>query len=48
LIISFGEEWLIDGGRFTSFAAGLHDRQSRTPSRRLKRTTRGRERRGSR
>jgi AraC-like DNA-binding protein len=30
LIISFGEEWLIDGERFTSFAAGLHDRQVTT------------------
>src|SRR5918999_4556322 len=26
LIISFGDEWLIDGERFTSFGAGLHDR----------------------
>jgi AraC-like DNA-binding protein len=26
LIVSFGEEWLIDGERFTSFGAGLHDR----------------------
>lgn len=30
LIFSFGEEWLIDGRRFTSFAAGLHDRQVTT------------------
>ena len=30
LIISFGEEWLINGERFTSFAAGLHDRQVTT------------------
>lgn len=30
LIVSFGEEWLIDGERFTSFAAGLHDRQVTT------------------
>lgn len=30
LIFSFGEEWLINGDRFTSFAAGLHDRQVTT------------------
>jgi AraC-like DNA-binding protein len=30
LMISFGEEWLINGERFTSFAAGLHDRQVTT------------------
>jgi AraC-like DNA-binding protein len=30
LIVSFGEEWTIDGERFTSFAAGLHDRQVTT------------------
>jgi AraC-like DNA-binding protein len=30
LIVSFGEEWVIDGERFTSFAAGLHDRQVTT------------------
>jgi AraC-like DNA-binding protein len=30
LIVSFGEEWLIDGERLTSFAAGLHDRQVTT------------------
>jgi AraC-like DNA-binding protein len=30
LIVSFGEEWLINGERFTSFAAGLHDRQVTT------------------
>jgi AraC-like DNA-binding protein len=30
LIISFGEEWLINGERFMSFAAGLHDRQVTT------------------
>jgi len=24
VVISFGEEWRIDGERFTSFAAGLH------------------------
>ena len=30
LIVSFGEDWLIDGKRFTSFAAGLHDRQVTT------------------
>jgi AraC-like DNA-binding protein len=30
LIVSFGEEWLIDGNRCTSFAAGLHDRQVTT------------------
>jgi AraC-like DNA-binding protein len=30
LIISFGEDWLINGDRFTSFAAGLHDRQVTT------------------
>jgi AraC-like DNA-binding protein len=30
VIVSFGEEWLIDDERFTSFAAGLHDRQVTT------------------
>ena len=30
LVISFGHEWLIDGQRLTSFAAGLHDRQVTT------------------
>lgn len=30
LIVSFGEEWLINDERFTSFAAGLHDRQVTT------------------
>src|SRR5918999_6205395 len=30
LMISFGEGWLINGERFTSFAAGLHDRQVTT------------------
>lgn len=30
LIFSFGDEWLIDGERFKSFAAGLHDRQVTT------------------
>jgi AraC-like DNA-binding protein len=30
LMISFGEGWLINGARFTSFAAGLHDRQVTT------------------
>jgi AraC-like DNA-binding protein len=30
LIVSFGEEWLINGERFTSFASGLHDRQVTT------------------
>ena len=30
VVISFGEDWLIDGERFTSFAAGLHDRQVTT------------------
>jgi AraC-like DNA-binding protein len=30
LVISFGEEWLIDGERLSSFAAGLHDRQVTT------------------
>jgi AraC-like DNA-binding protein len=30
VIISFGEKWLIDGERFTSFAAGLHDVQVTT------------------
>jgi hypothetical protein len=27
VVISFGEEWRIDGERFTSLAAGLHQRQ---------------------
>jgi AraC-like DNA-binding protein len=30
LVVSFGHEWLIDGQRLTSFAAGLHDRQVTT------------------
>jgi AraC-like DNA-binding protein len=30
IVISFGEEWLIDNERFVSFAAGLHDRQVTT------------------
>lgn len=30
LNVSFGEEWLINGERFTSFAAGLHDQQVTT------------------
>ena len=30
VIVSFGEEWLINGERLTSFAAGLHDRQVTT------------------
>jgi len=30
VIVSFGEEWSIDGQRLTSFAAGLRDRQVRT------------------
>jgi AraC-like DNA-binding protein len=30
VIISFGEEWLIDDERFTSFAAGLHEVQVTT------------------
>jgi AraC-like DNA-binding protein len=30
VILSFGEEWLIDGERLTSFAAGLRDRQVTT------------------
>lgn len=30
LIISFGEDWLIDGERFASFAGGLRDRQVTT------------------
>lgn len=30
VIISFGEEWSIDGARLTSFAAGLHRRQVTT------------------
>lgn len=30
VLISFGEEWMIDGERFTSFAAGLHDVQVTT------------------
>jgi AraC-like DNA-binding protein len=30
LLVSFGQEWLINGHRLTSFAAGLHDRQVRT------------------
>jgi AraC-like DNA-binding protein len=29
-MISFGEGWLINGDRFSSFAAGLHDRQVTT------------------
>jgi AraC-like DNA-binding protein len=30
LVVSFGETWLIDGHRFESFVAGLHDRQVTT------------------
>ncbi len=30
VLISFGEEWSIDGKRLTSFAAGLHSRQVKT------------------
>jgi AraC-like DNA-binding protein len=30
LLISFEDEWLIDGERLTSFVAGLHDRQVTT------------------
>lgn len=30
LTVSFGEQWLIDGERYISFAAGLHDRQVTT------------------
>src|SRR5207237_2827090 len=30
VVISFGDEWLIDGERFTSFAAGVHDVQVTT------------------
>jgi AraC-like DNA-binding protein len=30
VVVSFGEDWLIDGERFTSFAAGLHERQVTT------------------
>lgn len=30
VILSFGGDWLIDGERLTSFAAGLHDRQVTT------------------
>jgi AraC-like DNA-binding protein len=30
VVISFGEEWRIDGERLTSFAAGLHQRQVTT------------------
>ena len=30
LMIGFGEGWLINGERFSSFAAGLHDRQVTT------------------
>jgi AraC-like DNA-binding protein len=30
LVVSFGEEWLIDGERVTSFAGGLHERQVTT------------------
>ena len=33
VIVSFGEEWLIDGQRLTSFAAGLHQRQVTTEHR---------------
>jgi AraC-like DNA-binding protein len=34
LTIGFGEEWLIDGTRATSFVAGLHERQVTTEHRR--------------
>jgi AraC-like DNA-binding protein len=30
LIVSFGEDWLVNGEQFTSFVAGLHDRQVTT------------------
>ena len=30
VVVSFGEDWLIDGERFSSFAAGLRDRQVTT------------------
>jgi AraC-like DNA-binding protein len=30
IIVSYGEEWLIDGERFTSFVGGLRDRQVTT------------------
>jgi AraC-like DNA-binding protein len=30
VVLSFDEEWLIDGRRLTSFVAGLHDRQVTT------------------
>jgi AraC-like DNA-binding protein len=30
LVLSFGEEWLVDGVRHTSFVGGLHDRQVET------------------
>jgi AraC-like DNA-binding protein len=30
MILSFGGDWLVDGERLTSFAAGLHDRQVTT------------------
>lgn len=30
VVVSFGEQWLIDDERFTSFAAGLHDVQVTT------------------
>jgi hypothetical protein len=30
VLISFGEDWMIDGAQFTSFAAGLHSRQVAT------------------
>lgn len=33
VVISFGDEWRIDGERFTSFAAGLHQRQVTTEHR---------------
>jgi AraC-like DNA-binding protein len=30
IVVSFGEDWLIDGERFGSFVAGLHDQQVTT------------------
>jgi AraC-like DNA-binding protein len=33
VVVSFGEEWLIDGERVTSFVGGLHDRQVATEHR---------------
>lgn len=33
VIFSFGDDWVIDGERFTSFAGGLHERQVTTEQR---------------